>query len=464
MITGASTLDPRFPTWGTMLRQHGYGTYWCGKWHLTRTDHRWTPKTGPAGLARYGFDGGTFPPPDGAPGQGWRVDPFIVHQFERCYHQAGGDGPWCTTVSLVNPHDIAWWWRWSSSVERTAPPTIDSLPANFETPAQLAARGKPRVQLSLQETSALSFGAVPFAGPAANREWRAFLDLYVKLQMDMDRHVGRVMTTLAQRRSVMENTIVVFTSDHGEYGGAHGLRGKGAGMYEEAIDVPLIINDNTGRLALRRNTSRNQLTSSVDVAPMLLTLASGSNAWRTDSRYAHIAGRPDLLRIASDPGARGREYVVHATDEVMTEFALQPYDATAPLHVSGVITPNAKYATYSNWRANTLSPLPRGEQAELYDYTSPAGRLEIENVAGRSHKETGLRSTLERTIRDELHAPLPANLVDAQRQGLDEYHRLAALEQTVSKIERLRTLRDLAAQAKHHLPSHHQLSKVRGAG
>ncbi len=452
MITGASTLDPRFPTWGTMLREHGYRTYWYGKWHLTHGDAHWNSKTGPPGLSTYGFDGGTFPPPDGAPGQGWRVDPSIVQQFEDWYRHAGADGPWCTTVSLVNPHDIAWWWRWSSPVERRAPNSVAGMPANFETPAQLAARRKPRVQLSMQETSAMAFGAVPFDGRAAWREWQAFLDTYVMLQRTVDDHVARVVRTLAKRRSVMANTIVVFTSDHGEYGGAHGLRGKGAGMYEEAVNVPLILCDNTGTLALSPNTVRTQLTSSVDVAPMLLTLATGSGAWRIDPRYAQIAGRPDLVRIAQDPAARGRDYALHATDEVITEFALQPYAAAAPLHVTGVITSNAKYATYSNWRPNTLEPISAGEEAELYDFSTHNGRLETENLAGRSHKEGPLRSTLEAGIRDELHAPLPRMLGVAQRTSLDEYHRVAARLRTASTTQRLNALENLADRHQNRKP------------
>ena len=51
-------------------------------------------------------------------------------------------------------------------------------------------------------------------------------------------------------RACIENTVVVFTSDHGEYGGSHGLRGKGAGVYEEAIRVPLIVTDFSGRLGV----------------------------------------------------------------------------------------------------------------------------------------------------------------------------------------------------------------------
>ena len=43
MITGGSTLNPEFPTWGTLLREHGYQTWWFGKWHLTRGDNKWSP-------------------------------------------------------------------------------------------------------------------------------------------------------------------------------------------------------------------------------------------------------------------------------------------------------------------------------------------------------------------------------------------------------------------------------------
>ena len=42
LVTGGSTLAPLFPTWGTMLREHGYATAWFGKWHLTSHDNRWT--------------------------------------------------------------------------------------------------------------------------------------------------------------------------------------------------------------------------------------------------------------------------------------------------------------------------------------------------------------------------------------------------------------------------------------
>lgn len=133
MITGGSTLDPGFPTYGAMLRELGYRTFWYGKWHLTRGDHRWRRPNGERFLERYGFAGGTFPSPDGAPGQGMRVDPHVAGQFADWLRREGDVGPWCATVSLVNPHDIAWWYRFSNRFpgEATAASVIDQLPPNF---------------------------------------------------------------------------------------------------------------------------------------------------------------------------------------------------------------------------------------------------------------------------------------------------------------------------------------------
>ena len=424
MITGGSTLDPGFPTWGTMLREQGYHTRWYGKWHLTHRDNWWNAGgNGARALERYGFAGGTFPSPDGAPGQGLRRDPHIARQFREWFAREGAAGPWCTTVSFVNPHDIAWWYAWSNRVaaEASAGHAARRLPPNFETPELLRARRKPRLQRALQATAATSFGPVPFHGPGSERRWLEFLSLYAKLQLQVDENIGRVLAALESQPAVAANTVVVFTSDHGEYGGSHGLRGKGASAYEEGIRVPLIVKDPRGALTGATEQARTQLSSSVDVAPLLLTIASGSDAWRREGRYAHIAGRLDLAGILADPAAPGRDHVLHATDEIVTEFAVEPYAAGAPLHVVAMRTAGAKVATYSHWRAESIEPRPDGEEAELYDYSTSDGRLELENVIGSSSLEPGMRDQLRRAIRTELRAPLHPRLHAAQARGFADY-------------------------------------------
>ncbi|HTR88790.1 MAG TPA: sulfatase-like hydrolase/transferase, partial [Solirubrobacteraceae bacterium] len=427
MITGGSTLDPGFPTWGTMLREHGYRTHWYGKWHLTHGDNHWDAATGPIALGRYGFAGGTFPSPDGAPGQGWRVDPAIAADFERWVAQVDTREPWCATVSFVNPHDIAWWYGWSDRVleEAQAPSVATQLPPNFETPEELAGARKPRLQLSMQETAAASFGPVPFTGPGVTDAWLPFLDLYTKLQLEVDRHVGGVLEALAARPQVAANTIVIFTSDHGEYGGSHGLRGKGASAYEEAIRVPLIVKDPRGQLAAETDIPREQLTSSVDLAPLLLTIAAGGDQWRARRRYAHLAGRLDVARILRDPSAPGRPYVLHATDEIVTEFASELYSAQAPLHVRALRTESAKFVTYSNWSPGTIALERAGEERELYDYSGRDGRMELRNSAGESPLEPELGGMLAHAHAAELRQPPPPRLRAARRRGFRDYFAVA---------------------------------------
>ncbi|HEX2704063.1 MAG TPA: sulfatase-like hydrolase/transferase [Solirubrobacteraceae bacterium] len=444
MITGVSTLAPAFDTWGSYLRELGYTTYWYGKWHLTRDDRHWNEIDGPPSLERYGFDGGTFPSPNGAPVQGWHADPKITGQFVDWYQQAGGDTPWCTTVSFVNPHDIAWWYRWSdiSAAESSAPPLIHRLPANFETPQQL--HSKPLVQRSLQNTTDLSFGDVPYGGPELLPSWMPFLDLYVKLQLAVDRQIGIVLDALASRPDVAANTVVVFTADHGEYGGSHGLRGKGAGLYREGINVPLIVNDLRRTATAFPAITRTQLSSSVDIVPLLLTLASGSDQWRDEPRYSHLATRLDLAAILRDPTAPGRAYALHATDELVTEFALEPYSMIAPIHIVGLVTERAKYGVYSHWRRATVEPVAAAQERELYDYSTRAGQLEIDNRAGASRLEDSLAATLDSAISEELRAPLPIRLHGAQRTGFADYFKSEQRATEVSLARRRQELEQIA--------------------
>ncbi len=458
MITGGSTLDPGFPTWGKLLRDQGYASWWFGKWHLTHGDNHWSVIQNAGALEPYGFSGGTFPSPDGGPGQGWRIDPQVSDQFEEWFAEEGGGQPWCTTVSFVNPHDIAWWWRWSEKIpaEARAPARVHSLPQNFETPEMLEAHRKPLLQRSLQETAAASFGAVPLTGPAVEPTWLPFMDLYLKLQHAVDHQVGRVLRTLESRPDVAANTIVVFTSDHGEYGASHGLRGKGGGAYEEAIRVPLIVKDPRGKLTAHVRKARTQLSSSVDVAPLLLSIASGSNDWRNDPHYAHLATRADLAAILANPIAPGRRYALHATDEIVTEFAIEDYAANAPLHVVALRTANAKYVTYSNWKLGAIAPESRRQEHELYDYRSRAGRLELHNSAGHSHLEAGLRATLARALREELRSPLPHHLRDAHQAGFENYFQTAtkaARGATAARLRRVQSETGPLSPFAHHRPN-----------
>ncbi|MEP7346451.1 MAG: sulfatase, partial [Gemmatimonadaceae bacterium] len=66
------------------------------------------------------------------------------------------------------------------------------------------------------------------------------LDVYDGAIAYMDHEVGRILDEL-NRRGVLDNTVVVITSDHGEAFGEHGLYGHGHSLYLPELHVPLVI-------------------------------------------------------------------------------------------------------------------------------------------------------------------------------------------------------------------------------
>lgn len=434
-----STLAPRFPTWGTMLRQQGYATWWWGKWHLGHSGD-----STPEGLEEHGFSGGTFPSPNGSPNQGLQKDPGIVDQFCQWFDDNAGTGPWCTTVSLVNPHDICWWPK--NPLPEDVPHWFDTAPVNFETPEDLRRRGKPQLQIDyLNFMSPLLTGMLTYSGPDAARQWARCLDMYLWLQQQVDTQIGRVLDKLASRHEIDRNTVVVFTSDHGEYGGSHGLRGKGAAAYDESIRVPLYIRDPQGHLTPRPGDTRTQLTSSVDLTALLLTIGYGGDGWRAESRYSHLASRADLAAIARNATAKGRPWIAHVTDDMsveeMTTLLKSPdiravfgtgemptdIPTSAPNHIVAVRTHDAKLSMYSYWKPGGMEiDTSRQIEHELYDYSTPLGRQEIDNQAGRSGKQSALQALIDHEVLPEVRAPLPAFLNDAQEQGLADMRQLVS--------------------------------------
>jgi arylsulfatase A-like enzyme len=245
-------------------------------------------------------------------------------------------------------------------------------------------------------------------------------------QQEVDAQIGRVLDALHARGEVEQNTVVIFTADHGEYAGSHGLRAKGGGVYEEAINVPLYIYDPRGRLSNGPST-RTQFTSTVDLAALLLTIANGNSSWRSKQKYSQLATRGDIAAIAANPTAAGRPWIAHITDETTVEELSYTYSFAneAPHHVASVRTPSAKYAVYSPWKKDTIEVDTSDQDFELYDYSSDGNQLELTNRAGGGSKlEQDMSALLQSTvIPNEIRAPLPRHLRAAQKEGKDFFAR-----------------------------------------
>ena len=430
--TGDATLNPGFPTFGTALREHGYDTYWFGKWHVTPSD-----VTGDGTVngcmanpyEAYGFTvpdptTGTCPSPDGGAGQGQFMDPVTRQQFRDWLGgRAVGGKPWFATVSLINPHDIQFYPYYTRRIQGEQFPRhlYKDMAANFETNAQRDAQRKPEIQYSSVLAHNDTFGDLPMKARVVE-PWRKMLDTYADMTFDVDLQIYSVLKALANS-PFAENTVVVFTSDHGEYGGAHGMRGKGFSFYDEGSRVPLIVKDPTGTWTADTKTDRHQLFSSVDLAGLFLTIASGSNAWRKDSRYQQWARRADLAGVCKDPKAKGRAYVAHATDEEATLPPQLGGDGSSTVypganHITAVRTHVAKIARYAYWKEGGYEiDESKGVEWELYDYRTKGGRMELENVAydpAAKDLLVRMKRLLQFAMTHEIQRPVPSTLKSAQ--------------------------------------------------
>ena len=114
----------------------------------------------------------------------------------------------------------------------------------------------------------------------------------------MDKYIGRILDRL-DTLGLRDNTLVVFTTDHGHFLGQHGLVAKGAFHYEDMIRVPFIVSA-PGRVPAGRRSSA--LQSLVDLAPSFL----GAAGLTTPADMTGI----DQSGVWMDAQASAREHVV----------------------------------------------------------------------------------------------------------------------------------------------------------
>jgi arylsulfatase A-like enzyme len=109
---------------------------------------------------------------------------------------------------------------------------------------------------------------VPTAIPLSEDGLGMLMSLYYSLVKEVDDHVGRLLDAL-ERTGQADNTVVVFTSDHGEMLGSHGNLSKSV-FFEEAFRVPLLIR---WPARIRAGTMIEEPATGADLAPTLLDLA-----------------------------------------------------------------------------------------------------------------------------------------------------------------------------------------------
>ena len=175
---------------------------------------------------------------------------------------ARADGPWLTVASFVNPHDIAFSGFGWEQMLRFGPPD-DTVPDVPEPPSQSDSfTGRP----ACQEAFKALWPEMIFE-TATDLGYRR---LYYYLHKLVDQAIGRILEALEQS-GMADDTIVVFTSDHGDLLGAHGgLIQKWCNAFDEATRVPLYV---AGPGIAPSADGVSVPTSHVDLIPTLLGLA-----------------------------------------------------------------------------------------------------------------------------------------------------------------------------------------------
>ncbi len=232
------------PTMGHWFRERGYETVYCGKWHLPEgwyVDEAKGFRALPAGC-----------------GQGSLADAMIANTLGAWIRNRRRDSPFLAVAGFMNPHDICYWCIDPNALVparlpfEVPPEALPDLPPNWnripEEPAKLAA------------TRYRQFD---------EQRWRYYRYIYFRNVEMVDTQVGRLLDAL-EASGEAANTLVLFTSDHGEGGGRHSRVQKWH-PYEESLRVPLVLSS-PGRIPANRR-DEDRLVSHLDILPTLCDYA-----------------------------------------------------------------------------------------------------------------------------------------------------------------------------------------------
>ena len=249
-------LDPtEFVCMGTYFRNAGYETAYSGKWHLCFD--RKDPDA-------HGFEIMTSRVKDNHDA---RVTDGAIQFLARRHNK-----PFLLVASYLNPHNICEWARRAAGREQKLscgeigdPPASDQLPP---PPANLAPpRNEPDGMTLIRRAYQVKDGLFP-VGKFTAEDWRRQRWGYYRMIEKVDAEIGKVLETL-RKTGQEDNTLIVFTADHGECAGAHRFNQKTV-FYEESARVPLIIAW-TGKTPAA--TTDKLVNTGIDILPTLLDCA-----------------------------------------------------------------------------------------------------------------------------------------------------------------------------------------------
>lgn len=272
----AVKLNPaEFVDMGTCFRRAGYETAYFGKRHLCFSF--------PAAFQAV--------PPEPKKDHDIKTTAGAV-EFLSLKH----DKPFLLVVSLMNPHNVCQLARDEKLPDGPigAPPPPEQCPP---APDNLAPQLNEPDTMTWMRKGYRANPAFP-VGNFTPGQWRQLRWGYYRLIEKVDAQIGEVLAAL-RKAGVEENTLIVFTSDHGECAGAHGFNQKTV-FYEESARVPLIVSF-PGRT--KPGTCDRLVNTGLDILPTLLDFAAVPVPGK-------LAGRSLKPLALGGPVAEWRDHVV----------------------------------------------------------------------------------------------------------------------------------------------------------
>ncbi len=259
------------------------------------------------------------------------------------------DRPWCVHLSLLRPHP-----PWIAPAPYNAMYSPHALPSFVRAPSR-------QIEGSNHPWLAAALEVGDMRTPDSEATLRRLQASYYGLISEVDDNLGRLFDAL-KHTDQWHDTLIIFTSDHGEQMGDHWLFGK-AGFFDQSFHVPLIVRD--PRAPARHGARVTRFTEHVDLMPTLLDYAALETPTGCNGRSL----RPLLESPAVPPDWRAHvnwEYDFRDADALAQRLDLAP-----DVCVLNVIRDERfKYVHFAG-----LPPL-------LFDLINDPG--ELHNVAGNS--------------------------------------------------------------------------------
>lgn len=289
-LVNRALIPPGCETLADSLNGAGYRTSYVGKWHIGDSGNQWIPPELRGGFTEFiGYqcyndflNAVEFYDEDGACDDRTgrhRTDATTDISIDRLRKLAARENPFALFVSYQNPHypeqpSPEYYERYRGKDVGWRPNTQDVEPFTLTHSPK-----SPRPM----ETDPL------YAVYGGNM--REYLRQYYAMVTQMDASIGRLLAEL-DALGIADETLVVFTSDHGDLQGSHGLKNKSL-PWEESTRIPLVVRSPDGS----NGVEVTGLTSGIDFFPTLAEYAGAQQPATLDGQSfaPTLCGEPQTL-------------------------------------------------------------------------------------------------------------------------------------------------------------------------